>query len=191
LDVDTPIKTALYSSIPGFESQLNRATLDQAADVEDILVALQIATLTLAALEPQLAEGSKRNPEVRYFFDRVLHHRHPFDRDALFLPRVLAEAGLVSKMPQLPDRFPDEFRHAVYSLVRDVTDKLGDPEHMAHRLRDLLEYLHYRGRRDRREDGPWYSEFFLRILVQVIGGPPSKDASGWADRIRGALRYIR
>jgi hypothetical protein len=172
-DMDTPIKTALFSGLPGFESRLDEAARAYADEMRDLLVALQIATLALAAVAPQIADTSRHGPDVRYFFDSVFHHRHPFERDTI-LPRVLVEAGLVNDQPEPHDRFADDFRHALYNVVREAGSERGVPDQLARGLDEMLRYYHYRGRTFDSREGPSYSDFFLRFLVGLLGEQPSK-----------------
>lgn len=189
-DMDNPIKTGLFGSLPGFQANLEGAARIHIGQVRDMLVALQLATLALAALSPELAEPS-HGPDMRYFLDSVFHGRHPYRRDpALFLPRVLQEAGLLSEVPELGDRLPDDFRHGIYGLLREGTRHHRVPESLVYTLREMLDYWDRRGHRFEGTEGPGYSDFFLRVLVGIVERP-SKKTSAWAEQIREALRHIR
>ena len=156
------------------------------AEIRDLLIALQIAMLALASVEPQIAESAKGGPDVRFYVDRILH-RHPVDHgDAFLLPRVLFDAGLVNEGPEVHDRFIDEFRHALYSTISDFGER-ESAEHTFRQLEELLRHYQYQLHR-RRESGPSYSEVFLRFFFETMGG---RNQGAWAERMRSTLRYLR
>jgi hypothetical protein len=189
-DMDVPIKTALFRELPGFESRLNEAALVQAAAVQDLLIALEIATLVFATLGPTFV-SSKNALDTQYLLDSVLHRRHPYGHNSLFLARALAEAGIISEDPE-HDRSVPDLRHAIYELVRERPTAPGFGDRLSYAIQEMLHYLS-KGKRKfmRSQDGPSYAEIFLRFLYEVTERQGDHRSSEWADRIREALRYFR